>query len=165
MDNQSWYQTFCQRIDQLDKGSRVALKRSAGVMLSQADGKAIAAFYRCMLPSVPPTQEDKWFAVACMKCLWDPEEAPGLPAEQVIAQLVREETLSESMQHRVEGLLDTPWDQDGFLLVKLCRFMKLLRQKTTMTVDFSLLLDDLLRWNSDNQSVQRKWARCIFRVD
>lgn len=163
MDNQSWYGTFCQRIDQLDKGSRVALKRSVGVMLPQADGKAISAFYRCLLPSVPQKQEDKWFAVACMKCLWDPEEVPGLPVEQVIAQLVRDETLSGSMKHRVEGLLNTAWDQDGFLLVKLCRFMKLLRQKTTMTVDFSLLLEDLIYWNSDNQSVQRKWARAIFR--
>ena len=162
MDNQSIYSDFCQRVDSLDKGSRVALKRSAGIMLSQADGKAIGAFYRCVLPTVPQKQEEKWFAVACMKCLWDPQETPGQPVEQVIAHLMRDERLTKSMQRRVEALLDTPWDQEGFLLVKLCRFMKFLRQKTDESLNFSQLLEDLIYWNGENQSVQRRWARCIF---
>ena len=66
------------------------------------------------------------------------------------------------MQHRVEGLLDTQWDQDGYMLTKLCRMMKLIRQKTSEEIDFADLLEDLIYWNNENQSVQRKWARAIF---
>lgn len=153
---------FIERLDTVSIGDRVALKRSAGIMLNEADGKAIAALYRCLPGSVPYRQEDRWFAVACMKCMWEPTEAEGEPVEQILADLLAREELSDSMAHRIEALLDTQWDEDGFLLTKLCRLMKLIRQKTTAQIDFAALLQDLIFWNQDNQSVQRKWAHTIF---
>ena len=78
MENQSSYESFLKRVDALSTGNRVALKRSVGVMLSEADGKAIAAFYRCVTPAIPQWQEDRWFATACIKCLWDPTEGSGV---------------------------------------------------------------------------------------
>ena len=42
------YQAFLGRLCALGNGDRAALKRAAGVMLSDADGKAVAAFYRCI---------------------------------------------------------------------------------------------------------------------
>lgn len=162
MENKTNYESFLERVDALSTGDRVALKRSAGVMLSEANGKAIAAFYRCITPAVPQWQEDRWFAASCIKCLWDPAEGTGEPVEKVLADLIRGAELSDSMQHRVEGLLDTQWDQDGYMLTKLCRMMKLIRQKTSEEIDFADLLEDLIYWNNENQSVQRKWARAIF---
>lgn len=162
MESKIIYRSFMERVDALSTGDRVALKRSAGVMLSEADGKAIAAFYRCVTPAIPQWQEDRWFAVACVKCLWDPPEGAGEPVENVLAKLFRSLELSDSVQHRVSGLLDTPWDQDGYMLTKLCRLMKMLRQKTAEALDFAGLLEDLIYWNNENQSVQRKWARAIF---
>ena len=44
------YHAFFDRLKMLGNGDRAALKRAAGIMLSEADGKAVAAFYRC-LPS------------------------------------------------------------------------------------------------------------------
>lgn len=160
MDNQ--IKTFIKRLDTIGTGDRVALKRSAGTMLNEADGKAIAALYRCMPDSIPYWQEERWFAAACMKCMWEPSEAEGEPMEKVLADLLAHEELSDSMAHRIEALLDTDWDEDGFLLTKLCRMVKLIRQKTTVQIDFAALLEDLLYWNQDNQSVQRKWAHTIF---
>ena len=162
MENKTSYESFMERVDALSTGDRAALKRSAGVMLSEADGKAIAAFYHCVTPVVPQWQEDRWFAAACMKCLWDPQEGAGEPVENVLGKLFHSSELSDSVQHRVSGLLDTQWDQDGYMLTKLCRLMKMLRQKTTQELAFADLLEDLIYWNNENQSVQRKWARAIF---
>ena len=74
--------------------------------------------------------------------------------------------MSASTGHRVENLLDTTWDADGYMLTKLARLVKLVKQKSgDVAVDFPDFLEDLLRWNYDSQPVQRKWARTIFASD
>lgn len=157
---------FFERIRALGNGDRAALKRSAGIMLSDADGKAVAAFYRCLPYGTPQWQEDRWFAVACLRCLWDADAGDGTPFEQILGRMIQSEELSDSTKHRAEVLLDTAWDSDGYMLTKLTRLVKLIRQKSEGTpVDFAALLDDLLGWNAENQYVQRKWARSIFTND
>lgn len=154
---------FFSRIDSLRTGERAAFRRETGVMLRQAGGSAITAFYRCLSAGVPRWQEDRWFAVACLRCLWDPGVETGKPLEQVLAGLIRADELSDSTKHRVELLLDTEWDDDGYMLIKLTRLVKLIRQKSDRAqLDFASLLNDLCCWDSQNQSVQRKWARAIF---
>lgn len=156
-------QKFFERLNRLGTGERAALRREAGNMLQNADGTALTVFYRCLPPAVDNWQEGKWFAVACLCCLWDAGETAGEPLEQVIAALLRSGDLSDSTAHRVQILLDTKWDADGYMLTKLGRLVKLIRQKSDRkAIDFSALLDDLIRWNSDSQIVQRKWARTIF---
>ena len=77
--------------------------------------------------------------------------------------MIQAESLSSSMQHKVEILLDTAWDDDGYLLTKLTRLIKMIRQKSDrVPIDFTALLEDLIYWNAENQSVQRKWARSMF---
>ena len=154
---------FFEKIDELGTGERAALRRSAGQLLRQADGRAVVAFYRCLPADVQGWEEDRWFAVACLRCLWDAGDQTGKPMEQVIAELIRAQALSDSTIHRVEILLDTEWDTDGYLLIKLTRMIKLIRRQTNVVnMDFAGLLEDLLRWNGESQTVQRKWARTIF---
>lgn len=43
---------FFTQLDRLPKGDRTALKREAGTMLHEANGRAIQAFYKCMLPTI-----------------------------------------------------------------------------------------------------------------
>ena len=163
MSNQEQKKAFFERVDSLSAGDRAALKRSAGVMLSDADGKAIAAFYRCVPGTLQLWEEDRWFAVACLKCLWDAAPEGGTGLEEAVADLIRQKALSESITHRIESLMDTPWDSDGYMLTTRDRFVKLLRQKNDEAhLDFGSLLSDLLNWNRDDQRVQRKWARTIF---
>ena len=132
-------------------------------MLRDADGGAIAAFYKCLPPAVEAKQENRWFAVACISCLWDEESKGEKPLEQIIAGLIRADELSDSITHRVEILMNTKWDTDGYMLTKLVRLVKLVRQKSDRAVpDFAALLDDLIYWNAESQSVQRKWARAVF---
>ena len=61
---------FFTQLDRLPKGDRTALKREAGTMLHEAGGRAIQAFYKCMLPTIPERYDDRFFAVACLHCLW-----------------------------------------------------------------------------------------------
>lgn len=159
-------QSFLRRLNMLGSGDRAVLRRSSGVMLADADGKAIAVFYRCLPVGTPQRQEERWFAVACLRCLWDAEEQAGEPFEQIIGRMIANEELSDSTLHRAEVLLDTAWDEDGYMLTKLTRLVKLIRQKSDrVPVDFAALLEDLIDWNAENQSVQRKWARSIFTND
>ena len=154
---------FFARLDKLGTGERAALRRAAGTMLREADGPTLAAFYRCLPSEVPERYADRWFAVACLRCLWDAGEQNGQPLENTISALLRQGVLSDSAAHRVELLLDTKWDADGYLLTKLARLVKLVRQKSERAMlDFPTLLDDLRYWNGETQSVQRKWARAVF---
>lgn len=154
---------FFSRLNSLGTGERAALRREAGVMLRQADGRAVTAFYNCLPSTVQTWQEDCWFAVACLRCLWDAGDEGGKPFEQVTADLIHSGELSDSSKHRVELLLDTEWGEDGYMLTKLARLLELVRQKSDRAkLDFAALLDDLLGWNSDKQYVQRKWAKAIF---
>lgn len=155
--------SFLNRLKLLGNGDRAALKRAAGTMFAEADGKAVAAFYRCLPFGTPRWQEDRWFAAACLRCLWDADIQGGQPFEKIVGRMLWEEKLSESTGHRVEVLLDTAWDEEGYMLTKLTRLIKLIRQKSDHEpVDFAALLEDLIFWNAENQSVQRKWARAIF---
>lgn len=156
---------FFERISRLSTGDRAALKRCAGQQLKDADGRAIAVFYRCLPSSVEESNAERWFAAACWRCLWDADATEGERVEKRLGQLIKGGVLSDSMAHRCESLLDTGWDNDGYLLTKLTRILKLLRQNDRSVPDCSALLDDLLYWNNDSQWVQRRWARAIFTPD
>lgn len=153
---------FFQQIDALPNGERVSLKREAGTMLNQADGHAIRVFYQCLPRSVPQWQEERAFASACLHCLWERTEAHRQPMERIFYQLGRDQDVSESVGHRLAVLLDISWDEDGFLLTKLSRLIRLAKSKG-YAVDCQQLLEDLLYWNGEKQSIQQKWARALYR--
>ena len=156
-------QRFLERIDSLGAGERAALRRDAGIPMRQADGKAIAAFYKCLPSGVNSWQEERWFAVACIHCLWSTDISEEETLEKLLSKLIRTEELSDSIRHRVESLLDTKWDSDGYLLIKLSRLIKLVRQKSDRKkINSAQLLKDLIDWNEASQYVQRKWAKIIF---
>lgn len=156
------YSEFSNRLNRLGSGDRAALRRSAGDMLEHADGRALTVFYRCLPNNIPAYQEGKWFAVACLRCLWDAGDEGSKSLPELLCNMRSQELLSDSVVHRVEILMDTPWDQDGYMLKKLYRLIVLVRQKNGAILSFQELLADLLGWNWENQQIQRKWARTIF---
>lgn len=149
---------FFTRLDGLTTGERALLKRAAGTMLCNADGRAMTVFYRVM-PGQEITMEDRWFAVACFSCLWD-AGSEGIELERILSVL---KTNSDAMEHRIASLFDLRWEPDGYFLTKLCRIIKMARQKG-YCVDCAALLEDLLYWNADTQFVQRKWARTMYKI-
>ena len=157
------YGPFLKRIASLQSGDRATLRRAAGVMLRNADSKAVSVFYRVLPKEVPKHQEDRWFAVACLRCLWDKKMEGGEPLERLIARMIESGDLSASTPHRFELLLDTDWDHDGYMLSKLTRLIKMIHQKSDRSpIEFAALLNDLIFWNAENQTVKMKWARTIF---
>lgn len=150
---------FFERLDTLTKGERTALKRSCGVMLQQADGVAIAAFYKCLPYSVPRNAEGKWFAAASIHCLWENETRE--PFERAIGKMKVE---SNTVEGRVIVLSDMSWDDDGLFLSKLVRLIKMAKQKG-FAIDANALLKDLIYWDSDSRNVQRRWLKEIIRYE
>lgn len=148
---------FFSRLTKCTTGERAVLRRNCGKMLRDADGQAVEAFYRNLPFDVPVWQEDLWFAAACFSCLWNDGEEPA--ALEDIFRGMKES--SDSMEHRLAILLDMRWDEDGFLLSKLCRIVKMAKSKGYV-VDCGKLLEDLIYWNSPHQSVQKKWARAMY---
>lgn len=150
---------YFERIDQLDKKQRIKLKRSCGSMLNEADAETLAVFYR-VLPYQVKYDEDKYFTAACIHCLWDANETNRKPMERAIAlaKKKKNDELSDSFEKRLTGLLDTPWNEDGYLNGKLERMAKMLKQKE-YAIDGAELLDSLLAWDSADKRIQKKWIK------
>ncbi len=159
--NDETIRTYFDALDALPPGDRTALKREAGNMLEKADGRAIRVFYKCMPYSVPQWQEGRWFAAGCLHCLWSADTTERMSIKQTLYRLGADPDVSESTEHRLESLLDLKWDIDGYMLTKLSRLTRLIKSKG-LAVDCADLLRDLIGWNSDSQSVQRKWAKAMY---
>lgn len=159
--NDEAVKTFFKRLNELSAGDRATLRREAGTMLKDAGGQAIRAFYQCLPYSVPQWQEEYFFAAACLCCLWDANEPDQTGLPQALYQLGQDEETSKSTGHRLESLLDTKWDADGYMLTKLTRLMRLVKSRG-VSVDCAELLKDLVYWNSDSQWIQHKWARGMY---
>lgn len=153
---------YFERIDKLDKKQRIKLKRSCGYMLNEVDAETLSVFYR-VLPYQVKYDEDKYFTAGCIHCLWDAEEVGRKPMETVIALSNKNNELSDSFEKRFMGLLDTQWDEDGYLNKKLERMAKLLKQKG-YAVDGAELLDSLLAWDRADKYIQKKWIKVYYNT-
>lgn len=148
-----------------DNGFRASLKWNAGLRLCDADGQAVAAFYRIYGGGlVSETKEDRCFFAVCVSCLWKPEDwKREVPLAEGARRLLDPES-RETFEKRLRALLDLPWDEDGYLAGKLCRLLKFCQAKG-MVVNGRELLKDLLSWNEEDRRTQRKWAREFYRME
>ena len=145
-------------IGELQTGERVQLRRAAGQRLGEANGTAMGAFYKALPPGpeLYPSDADAWFAAGCLQCLWDaPGKGESLPL--ILSKMSRAEDAADKYERRLASLFDTAWSEDGYLLRKISRLVKQMRQ-AGYRVDCSRLLQDLIRWNYTDQPVQKCWA-------
>lgn len=155
---------WIERLLSSSNGNRAALRRCVGKTLNQADAAALGIFYSTLPFGTPLWQQERYFAVICLSCLWKPEEAlHPKPFEQCIHNCV-DPARPDGIFARVRSILDTEWDDDdGYLLVKLARMAKLIKNcDRPLYPDFEKLLNDLINWNGNNRYVQRRWAETIF---
>lgn len=153
---------FISALEHLSTGERASLKWEAGKRLPEASGSALAAFYRTLPEGIGVSLEGKFFAVACLNCLWKSAQLSGAkrPYETCLKQIRAKGY--ESFDKRVNALLDCYWDDDdGYLQAKLCRVTKQMRQQELLP-DFRRLLLDLIGWNAPERRVQRRWARVYY---
>lgn len=152
---------FIESVDALPVGARAALRRAGGRGLVTGGGDAISAFYQALPSGVPEAQEERWFIGACIRCLWKPEDPKGIPMQEAMGRYSKTPEASDSFSSRMAAILDTPWDMDGFLIAKLWRMARLLKQKGYV-IDAASLIEDLRGWNAPTGFVQRQWARAFY---
>ena len=151
----------------LSAGERNALKRNAGVMMDSASMQAIEAFYQALTARGSVQAEKAWFAALCMQCLWREEEHPAVkPFPEILRSMYQNPDATESTRKRCTNYLDIYWDDDGFLLGKICSLARKMRADDASVIpDFNELADDLEpnNWNNNKHWVQRKWLNIICR--
>ena len=151
----------------LSAGERNALKRNAGVMMDSASMQAIEAFYRALTARGSVQAEKAWFAALCMQCLWREEEHPAVkPFPEILRSMYQNPDATDSTRKRCINYLDIYWDDDGFLLGKICGLARKMRADDASVIpNFNELADDLEpnNWNNNKHWVQRKWLNIICR--
>lgn len=130
-------------------------------MINDADVSTMSVFYE-LFPGISEKEESRCFAAACCHCLWDVNDGPAIPMEEVIGKMLRTSaTASDSLKKRVWKMLDTRWDESGYLLTQISRMVKLLKSKGYVIDSYSLYAD-LMNWDRDRRTVQKKWINIII---
>lgn len=152
-------------LTRLSAGERSALKRNAGTMMNVAGADAIEGFYRAIAARCSPYAEKAWFAAMCMQCLWRIEDHPRTrPFPEMLRAKYQNPEATESSRKSCTGFMDISWDDDGFLLGKICKLVRAMRAEDSSVIpDFETLADDLARWNNSDRYIQRKWLGVICR--
>jgi len=150
---------YLKNLEKLGNGEKAALKRSIGQTLSNADGNALSAFYKAMPYDSYAKQENAFFLIGTFVCYWKDIDDSKLSFVECLRK-IRDE--SDSLDRKVIALLDTDFsEQEDYFVGKLSRLIRMIKQKGYKP-DFNELLNDLLLWNLENRSIQRKWARAYF---
>ena len=146
---------FLQNLSALDAGSKARLKRDAGKTLSEA--QSLGLFYRLLPYGLSAKQEEIFFLLATLYPLADKGGTGNFGAS---LRRARDPKNPKGLDRRVEILLDSDAAQLHFRLRQAVRFLK----SKQVAVNWLLLLEDLLRWNYSNRTVQKQWARSYFGI-
>lgn len=149
--------TFIARLGKLDAGERAKFKRDAGKTLNEAS--SIGLFYRLLPYGLTPGQEEIYFLLATLYPIAESGGSGNLGASLHRAREPKP-SQNKGLDRRVEILLDADATQLGFRLRQAIKFLKSKRVR----VQWTLLLNDLLKWNSPYRSVQKQWARAYFAL-
>lgn len=149
------------RLERLNTGERTALKRAAGTLALNVS--ALRAFYKADICR-EPHWENQRYAVMCMACLWNEQDAqPVLSMQDCLKRMCwKDNEFQEAMARRVDALLETRWDEDDYLAGKLLNLVRMIRAEGIFRPDFEKLALDLKRWNYESRVVQREWLWTIY---
>ena len=102
-----------------------------------------------------------------MQCLWREEDHPRIRLLPELLRVVYQNPeATESSRKKCTAFMDVSWDDDGFLLGKICSLVRIMRAADSSVMpDFEALADDLSHWNNPDRYVQRKWLSIICKND
>jgi CRISPR system Cascade subunit CasB len=147
--------SFIEKLGRLNPGERARLKRCAGLTLGEARSGALGLFYSLLPHGVPQAQEEFYFLVASLHPMVEGGDKGDLGAS---LRRARSEQNAPGLDRRVTYLLDADQGQLPFRLRQAVRFL----QSNRVSVNWPLLLSDLLFWSHAERRVQRRWARSYF---
>ncbi|MDI6705223.1 MAG: type I-E CRISPR-associated protein Cse2/CasB [Bacillota bacterium] len=159
-----WKQVFLDRLDRLTTGERATLKRSIGLLMKDAKGAALAAFFR-----IAPTKETEWaiqheekmFLFATLRAF---HRYPS-KNEKCFGSTLRQLKNSDSFDKKVYALLDSSISlDDGELSYRMALLVRM-ADSAGVSIHWGKLLNDLLYWDHEDRFVQRNWARSYFLAE
>lgn len=148
---------FLQNLSALDAGGKARLKRDAGKPLAEA--QSLGLFYRLLPYGLSAAQEEIYFLHATLYALAD-GGGKGSFGASLRSSRNPDPKKNKGLDRRVEILLDSDATQLPFRLRQAVRFLK----SKQVAVNWQQLLEDLLRWNYSNRTVQKQWARAYFGI-
>jgi len=146
---------YLQNLSALNAGGKARLKRDAGKSLAEA--QSLGLFYRLLPYGLSGAQEEIFFLLATLYPLADSGGTGNFGAS---LRRARDPDNPQGLDRRVEILLDSNISQLPFRLRQAVRFLR----SSRVSINWQQLLEDLLRWNSFNRTVQKQWARAYFGI-
>lgn len=146
---------FLLNLSTLDAGGKARLKRDAGKPLAEA--QSLGLFYRLLPYGLSAAQEETFFLIATLYPLADKRDK-GNFGDSLHSARDPDPKKNKGLDRRVEILLDSDTAQLSFRLRQAVRFLK----SKQVALNWQQLLEDLLRWNYTNRTVQKQWARAYF---
>lgn len=157
--------TMMDRLMALSIGERAALKREAGKCLAEADAEALTVFFRIVPRGLKIWEQECWFSVATIACLWKLNEADAAGEFPSLLGRYAAGGRTEGVEKKLQALLDARWDNDGYFSGKLSRLARMLKSKMPYRMpDFDRLWADLKHWNSDKRFVQIRWVQLFYQA-
>jgi CRISPR system Cascade subunit CasB len=146
---------FVAALGDLGPGDRARLRRNAGRPLSESRDGAMDLFYRIRPAKTPEFQEDTYFLLATLYPLAT-HGGQGNLGQSLRA--ARGTDNSAGLDRRMAALLDADTEQLRYRIGQAVRYLA----SQDVPVNWSRLLDDLLRWNHASRYIQRQWARSYY---
>lgn len=146
---------FVGRLQKLDAGERARLKRNAGNSLA-GSRKVHDIYWRLRPYDLPDYLDDTYFLVATLFPFVEHRES-GIGFGRSLKSIVTDNNRS-GLDRRFTALLDADEQQLSYRLRQLIMRFK----GNDKTLDWSLLLYDLMRWHYEERYVQLRWARDYF---
>lgn len=164
-ENTNYISVYFERLKALSTGDRTAMKRYAGSLLKNADGNALAAFYKALPFQIPDYKEELFFAVGCWLCLEKPDSKGGRKTlTKALKTLKNSSKSQQSFDKKLKQILAIDFNDMEFAIVKLTRLIKMLVSKGSL-IDYENLLKDLLNWQHKDKFVQRNWAKEFYNIN
>lgn len=152
---------FIAALGELDAGGRARLKRNAGRPLAEARD-IHRVFFRALPYGISRQREEDYFLIATLFPLVPHSAQAGSLGATLrqVRQLRQGGDSHSSLDRRFEALLDSDHDQLPFRLRQAVRLVA--SHRDGLALNWETLLIDVLRWESDNRTVQLNWARDYF---
>jgi CRISPR type I-E-associated protein CasB/Cse2 len=148
---------FVSKLNALDAGQKARLKRDAGKDLSEA--RSLGLFYRLLPFGAPTEKESAYFLAATLFPLADAGQS-GCLGDALRRARDPDPKKNKGLDRRIEILLDSDASQLAFRLRQAVRFLK----SNRIPINWQELTEDVLNWNSQYRTVQKKWARAYFKL-
>lgn len=139
-----------------DRQAMALLRRALAFDPAEPADVRVYGYVEPFAQSEPNRRRRMYYLVAGLFALHPEEDERPLP--EALAALVADEGLGPALELRFRSLLGSDDDQ---LPERLRRLVTYLRSKNR-GLNYGQLLDDLLRWDRPDKSVQRRWARAFY---